>query len=99
MKPTLDDTIKFAPKVISRGVGLETVLFGQAGDAYVGLDTMATHIWDLLLIHEDLRAVHQILVDEYKADPAKMEKDLLAFVAELAEAGLLSVERDRPQLT
>ena len=88
---TLAHQARANDEVLFQEVAGEAVLLNLTSERYFGLDPVGTHIWDLINSNLTLQQVHQSLCDTYDASPAKLQEDLLALVAELAEAGLITV--------
>lgn len=65
-----------------------------ARDCYLSLDPVGRRIWDLLEKPERIDALCSRLASEFGTEPARVEADLLPFLAELAAAGVLQVEAD-----
>ena len=70
----------------------EAVLLDLASERYFGLDPVGTRIWALLDQGQPLQQVLDALCDEYDAPRERLQEDLLALVAELSEAGLVTVD-------
>lgn len=70
----------------------EAVLLDLASERYFGLDPVGTHIWTLLDQGQSLQQVLDTLCDKYYAPRERLHEDLLALVAELSEAGLVTVD-------
>ena len=91
MKPTLTDTVTPSPEVLVQEVSGEAVLLDLASETYFGLDEVGARIWQLLREHNSLRAVYDTMLNEYDVEPARLEDDLLTHVAQLADAGLITL--------
>ena len=72
-------------------VGGEAVLLDLASERYFGLDPVGTRIWTLLADDDHLQAICDTLCAEYDAPQDRLQTDLLALVAQLADAGLVTV--------
>jgi hypothetical protein len=94
MTPTLTDTATPSPEVLFQEVGGETVLLDLASETYFGLDEVGTRIWHLLSEHGSLRTVYDAMLDEFDVEPARLEGDLLTHVAQLADAGLVTLDAE-----
>ncbi|MGH8050677.1 MAG: PqqD family protein [Arenimonas sp.] len=79
-------------EVLFQEVAGEAVLLNLASERYFGLDPVGTHIWGLINSNLTLQQVHQSLCETYDAGPEKLQQDLLALIAQLAEAGLVTVD-------
>lgn len=78
-------------EVLFQEVGGEAVLLSLASERYFGLDPVGTRIWQLLALDSSLQSAFDALCGEYQVAPERLQADLLALVAELAEAGLVAV--------
>ena len=88
---TLASQVRPSTQVLLQEVGGEAVLLDLAGERYFGLDPVGTRIWALLAQAPVLEQVHATLCEEFQAEPARIETDLLALVRQLAEAGLVEL--------
>lgn len=86
---TLDSRLSHSDDVLFQEVGGEAVLLDLASEQYFGLDPVGTRIWALLGEVSDLQAVRDRLCEEYDAEPAKIESDLIDLANKLAQAGLV----------
>ena len=91
MDITLAQRVKATSDVLCQDVGGEVVLLDLASERYFGLDPVGTRIWNLIDRDQPLQQVLEILCAEYDAPRERRQGDLLALVAELAEAGLVTV--------
>jgi len=89
---TLAHRLRRSDQVMFQNVGGEAVLLDLASETYFGLNEVGTRIWELLPQHDNLTAVHATLCKEFDAQPAQIERDLLTLAAQLAQAGLVTVE-------
>lgn len=86
--------VTLSTEVLIQDFGGEAVLLDLASESYFGLDQVGTRIWQLLGEHGDLEQAARAFLDEYDVDETRFMKDLTDFVAELSEAGLLTLEAD-----
>ena len=86
----LDTKLTIPPQVMSRLVGEETVLLDLASGTYFGVDGVAQRIWELIAEGKSLGQTTAVIVSEFDVDEAQAETDVLAFVSELVERGLLA---------
>lgn len=89
---TLAQRARLSDEVLVQEVGGEVVLLDLASERYFGLDPVGTRIWTLLDQNQPLQQVLDTLCDEYDAPRERLHEDLLALVAKLAEAGLVTVD-------
>jgi len=88
---TIDSSVRIPEDVMFRELDGEAVLLNLQSGIYFGLDAVGTRIWQLVELQQgSIRGVWQAMVDEFDAEPERLEQDLLAFVRELNSSGLLS---------
>ena len=87
----LDAVVAPSDDAVFRELDGQSVLLNLTTGMYFGLDAVGTHVWQLAAADGSLRAVRARLVDEYDADPATIERDLLALAETLVDKGLWSV--------
>ena len=86
---TLESGFVIPPPVMSRLVGDETVLMDLSSGIYFGLDGVGKRIWETIAEGQDLAAVAATIAAEYEVDKARAQADVIEFVGELVERGLL----------
>jgi len=87
-------TVRLRPHAVSRRTnsGL-TMLFDRAKGVMYELNESASAVVDLLGSEpRQVTDVIDILADRFEADPYEIEQDVLAFVDDFVEAGLLTRE-------
>ena len=77
--------------VLFQDIGGEAVLLDLASERYFGLNEVGTRIWQLIETAPPLHEVHDALCEEFDAEAHRIERDLLALVGALADAGLVTV--------
>jgi hypothetical protein len=87
----LDTVVAPAEDAVFRELDGQSVLLNLATGMYFGLDAVGTHVWQFAAADGSLRAVHDRLVAEYDAEPAAIERDLLALAETLVAKGLWSI--------
>lgn len=91
MAISLDSTVTASDDAVFREMDGESVLLNLETGMYFGLDEVGTRVWRLAVDNSSLRAVRERLVEEYDADPATIERDLLALAEALVSKGLWTV--------
>jgi len=86
----LETRPKIPPQVISRDVGDDTVLLDLASGLYFGVDGVAKRIWASISEGRSLGETAAVIASEYEVDEANAQADVLEFVRELVERGLLA---------
>ena len=77
--------------VLFQDIGGEAVLLDLASERYFGLNEVGTRIWQLIEAALPLQDVHRALCEEFDAEASQIERDMLALVGALADAGLITV--------
>lgn len=91
MDISLAQRAKPTPDVLCQDVGGEAVLLDLASESYFGLDPVGARIWTLLDQDQPLQQILETLCAEYDAPRERLQGDLIALVAQLAGAGLVTV--------
>jgi len=77
------------PPVMSRLVGDETILLDLSTGIYFGLDGVGKRIWEAIAEGQNLAAVAAVIVAEYDVDEVQAQADVIEFIGELVNRGLL----------
>ena len=84
-----DSRLSIPPQVMSRLVGDETVLLDMATGIYFGLDGVGKRIWESVADGQTVGQAAATIAGEYDVERARAETDVIEFVGELLERGLL----------
>ena len=84
-----ESRLSIPPQVMSRLVGDETVLLDMSTGIYFGLDGVGQRIWESVADGKTVGQIAATIANEYDVDPARAETDVIEFVGELLERGLL----------
>ena len=87
----LDQEVRFSDTVFAQQVDGEMVLLDMKSENYFGLDSVGTDIWQAIEKKKRLKEVLEILKEQYEADEDVLRRDLIAFVKQLQEQGLIEV--------
>ncbi len=79
--------------VLHQQLGEETVLLHLGTECYYGLDEVGSRVWQLLREHRALDPIVAALLSEYEVDETMLRGDLERLLDELADLGLIHVER------
>lgn len=82
--------------LISSSVSGQTALMSVANGAYYGLDPVGSRIWELIAEPRTVGSVCERLLAEFEVDPAKCETQVLTFLQQLSNDGLLCVSHEQP---
>ena len=89
----MNKKITFSDTVVAQKIDGETVLFDMDSENYFGLDAVGTVIWHIFQENRVLPDVLARLVEMYDdIDENILKKDLLHFVDQLEENGLVEVK-------
>jgi hypothetical protein len=80
-----------SPDALIQATGDEAIVLDIASERYYGLNPVGARLWNLLQADPELDAAHRQLLQELEVEPAQLERDLLAVVADLADAGLVTI--------
>ena len=69
----------------------EAVVLHLESGVYFGLDPVGARIWALIQEPRSVGAVKEALLEEFEVAPDRCERDLLAFLRELAAHALVEV--------
>jgi hypothetical protein len=81
------------PEPLTAAVGDELVMLDSRQSMYFGLDDTGASVWELLDEPRTVAVVCAALTERYDVDDDACRRDVLAFAAELVEAGLVEVRR------
>lgn len=74
---------------VSCDVSGEAVILNLKSGVYYGLDALGARIWDLIQEPMTVGRIQATLLKEYDVQPDRCERDLLALLQKLADAGLV----------
>ncbi len=70
----------------------EAAILNLESGVYYGLDEVGARVWTLISEPKRVAEVRDALLQEYEVEPERCERDLLALLASLADAGLIEIE-------
>jgi len=88
----LEQKAIISPSVFAQEVDGEMVLLDMESENYFGLDEVGTAIWQGMQEKESLKEVFSLLLEQYDVSEEVLKHDLIHFVENLVESGLLEVE-------
>jgi len=92
MPLVLDSSVSPSDDAVFRELEGESVLLNLETGMYYGLDEVGTRAWQLAAADGSLRAVRDALAEEYDAEPAVIEHDLLTLAEALIGKGLWTLK-------
>jgi shikimate kinase len=88
---TLDSVVRAAGGKLSTRVGPDLVVLDVDSDRFFGLEGTGPAIWALLAEPRTVRELRDALSARFEVSPDDCERDLFAFLSELATDGLVTV--------
>ena len=86
--------LHISPDVIASEVDDEMMLIDINTGRYFGLDVIGSRIWSRLQSPTSIADITAGLRQQFKGDPAQIERDALAFVTTLLDRGLIRSATD-----
>ena len=92
----INDTTLIArdPSPVTADMGDELVMLSIERGNYYGLGEVGSRIWQLLESPRPLNQLVDQLVDEYEIAPDACRRDVLSFLRQLQQEGLLRLEHE-----
>lgn len=72
----------------------EVVILNKKDDVYYGLDQIGGRIWNLIQKPIRLDDILQILIEEYEIEYEQCNEDVLAFLEDMLNTGLIETHND-----
>jgi hypothetical protein len=69
----------------------EVVILSLKSGVYYGLDGVGALVWTLIQEPKIVSEIRNAILEEYEVEPERCERDLLALLQKLADAGLIEV--------
>lgn len=88
---SLDASVAVSPEVVFKELRGEGVVLDLASGLYFGLDETSTRLWQLMRMHGSLRRAFDEMLAEFDVEPDRLQRDLVAFVGELARRRLVTL--------
>ena len=88
---TLNSTISQIDDIVASDIDNEKVMMSVEKGQYFGLEPVGSRIWEMIEQPSRVSAIIDRLLEQYSVDRATCEQDVLAFLSELDEAGIIQV--------
>lgn len=88
----LSQRVRLSGDALFQEINNEAVILDLASSCYFGLDGVGVRLWQLLEQSPSLQAACDRLLEEYDVSVDQLEKDVVALISAMAEAGLVHVE-------
>ena len=86
----LEMKLTIPEQVIFRQMGDEMVLLDLESGLYFGVDGVGQRIWETFVEGRNLEEAVAVVVAEYEVEAAQAQADVIAFVSNLVDRGLLT---------
>lgn len=90
---TLESRVKQNPAVLSAEVGEAIVLLHADKNAYYDTESVGARVWSALAEPTAIADVCRRLEEEYDVDPASCQQDVLAFLEDALNEGVIIIDR------
>lgn len=88
---SLHSVVVAAKEQVSCSLGDESAILNMKNSVYYGMDAVGTRVWNLLRQPRSVREVCDTMLAEYDVERDRIERDLLALLAEMKGEGLIEV--------
>ena len=93
MAVSFSDRVTVPRGVVTRLVGGSTVILNSQTGRYFTLDEIGTRAWTALVASTSIEAALDRLLAEFQADPERLRLDIETLIDDLAERGLVEIQR------
>jgi hypothetical protein len=83
--------VRRATDQIACDMGGETVILDLKSGTYYGLDVLGARVWSLIEQPASVVSIRDAIVADYDVDNATCERDILVFLQQMQEAGLVEI--------
>lgn len=98
MLTRFDSKVSISPDVMVREVGGESVVLDLKTERYLGLDDVATSMWQAVTAADSVQAAYEQLAGSFDVEGEQLRSDLDNFVQELLRLGLVEVGDGRERV-
>jgi hypothetical protein len=91
---SLNSTVAVSENQVSSDLGSEIACLNLKSGIYYGLDAVGARIWELIQEPRTVNEIRDAILEEYDVEPERCERDLLAFLDQLAAEDLIKVRDD-----
>jgi hypothetical protein len=92
MQSMQDRQVTLSENALFQEIGGDGVILDLTSASYFGLDRVGVRFWTLLQADPSLLRAFDVLLAEYEVAPELLKSDLDALVAQLVDAGLVTVK-------
>lgn len=92
-----DSVVLQVEKIVSSDMDGETVMMSIENGKYYGMNEIGSRIWEIIEKPVSVSGLCDRLMDEFEVDREKCRDDVIGFLRELSEDGLIVVEQTKKQ--
>ena len=86
------DIVSVSPHQVYTTLGSEAVVLELQASNYFGMNDVGTAVWTFLQQPREVSDVIEHIVDNYEVSPEQAEVEILSFLQNLADKGLVVVD-------
>jgi len=87
----LDAVVKRNSEIVHSDMDGETVMMSIVNSSYYGLNSVASHIWDLLESEMSVRHLCDLLQEKYDVSEAQCSEEVCIFLNKMAEDNIIEI--------
>ena len=96
-KDAKNKTVAVVKEQVSCALDGDTVILHLGSGTYYGLNAVGSTLWSLIQEPRTIAEIHERLLQQYDADAAECERDLLNLLDDLSKAGLVEIRDARSE--
>lgn len=86
--------VMVAKDQVSADLGGEMAILNLKNGVYYGLNEIGAKIWNLIQAPRKVSEIRDAILEQYEVEPERCERDLLAILQKLLDAGLIAVKNE-----
>ena len=100
--PALEHTILGSSVIVtatdqvSADLAGEAVILNLESGVYYSLDEVGAYIWSLIQEPRTVNEIQDAILEEYEVEPDRCERDIMALLEKLVDAGLIEIRDETP---
>jgi hypothetical protein len=91
---TPDTQVVASRDLVAANLDGEVVILGFQSGSYYGLDNVGALVWELIQEPRRVADLRDRILEEYDAEPAQCEQDLIHLLEDLLEKQLIEVRQE-----
>jgi hypothetical protein len=91
------NTVRRADSFLASPIGEELALLNTRSNIYFTMDQVGKCVWDLLQKPQELTVIISEIAEQYRVAMEAVERDILHFVSDLHDHGLIEIVEQSPE--